>query len=311
MLDWWVVDQFAGCCPILNTPSPCHRPPNHQLIQLAVKNVFIRGSVVRYIQIPASEVDVQLLVSDPDAGFVEPFAVSVRPGQYTVVDLAGDERVPTGVSLGAYVETRNDVPVVAARVVQSSSDAPAALAAGVGGPGRSVSVGVPLVATGWVVPVAATNAGGARLGITNLGLRDAEVEVALLRAGTATPLDGGTVSVPAGRRVEVDLGEVDDPAALSVLVTASQPVAVERNVVFASGFTLAPAVILGGTASRPQVAVPDTATSPTVVLEGVTTTSTAPPATDTTDPTAVDTSAVDSAEVPAETTVPDDTTGGG
>jgi predicted nucleotidyltransferase len=29
--------------------------------QLAVKNVFIRGSVVRYIQIPASEVDVQLL----------------------------------------------------------------------------------------------------------------------------------------------------------------------------------------------------------------------------------------------------------
>lgn len=29
--------------------------------QLAVKNVFIRGSVVRYIQIPASEVDTQLL----------------------------------------------------------------------------------------------------------------------------------------------------------------------------------------------------------------------------------------------------------
>ncbi|GAB5032927.1 u6 snrna-associated sm-like protein lsm2 [Nannochloropsis oceanica] len=28
---------------------------------LAVKNVFIRGSVIRFIQLPASEVDVQLL----------------------------------------------------------------------------------------------------------------------------------------------------------------------------------------------------------------------------------------------------------
>lgn len=266
-----------------------------------------------------AEVDVQLLVSDPDAGFIEPFAVSVRPGQYATVDLADDERVPTGVPLGAYVETRNDVAVVAARVVQSSSDAASALAAGVGGPGRSVSVGVPLVATGWVVPVGATNAGGARLGITNLGLRDAEVEFTLLRDGSVTPFDGSTVAVPAGRRVEVDLGDVDDPATLSVVVRASQPVAVERNVVFGSGFTLAPAVIVGGTASRPQVAVPDTATSPTVVLEGITTTTVAPPAADSTDSadtTAPDATAPDATADPnappgAETTVPDDATGGG
>jgi len=264
-----------------------------------------------------AEVDVQLLVSDPDAGFIEPFAVSVRAGQYTVVDLADDERVPTDVPLGAYVETRNDVPVVAARVVQSTGDAEGAVAAGVRGPGRSVSVGVPLVATGWVVPVGATTTAGARLGITNLGLRDAEVEVTLLRNGTATPLDDGSVSVPAGRRVEVDLGGIDDPAALSVLVTATQPVAVERNVVFGSGFTLAPAIILGGTATRPQVAVPDTATSPTVVLEGVTTTTTPPPTTDTTaaEPNAdadadADTGADPGADSGTDGTAPADTGGG-
>jgi hypothetical protein len=30
-------------------------------VQLSVKNCFIRGSVVRYVQLPADEVDTQLL----------------------------------------------------------------------------------------------------------------------------------------------------------------------------------------------------------------------------------------------------------
>lgn len=220
-----------------------------------------------------AEVDVQLLSSDPEAGFVEPFAVSVRPGQYAVVDLNEDERVPAGVALGAYVETRNEVPIVAARVVRSTSDSAAATAAGVGGPGASTSVGVPLVATGWVVPVGATNVSGARLGVTNLGLRDTEVTITVLRDGSATAIADSPIALAAGRRIEVDLGEIADAGTVSVLVTSTQPVAVERNLVYgAGGFAFAPAVVLGGTASRPQVAVPDTSTSPTVVLEGITTT---------------------------------------
>jgi hypothetical protein len=62
------------------------------------------------------------------------------------------------------------------------------------------------------------------------------------------------------------------------------------------------------------VAVPDTATSPTVVLEGITTTTVAPPATDSTDSadtTAPDATADPNAPAGAETTVPDDATGGG
>ncbi|XP_075859600.1 U6 snRNA-associated Sm-like protein LSm2 isoform X3 [Microcebus murinus] len=33
----------------------------HSVDQLSVKNCFIRGSVVRYVQLPADEVDTQLL----------------------------------------------------------------------------------------------------------------------------------------------------------------------------------------------------------------------------------------------------------
>lgn len=32
-----------------------------QILQLSVKNCFIRGSVVRYVQLPGDEVDTQLL----------------------------------------------------------------------------------------------------------------------------------------------------------------------------------------------------------------------------------------------------------
>ena len=44
--------------------SQCMHTATHSplpTLQLAVKNVFIRGSVIRFIQLPASEIDVQLL----------------------------------------------------------------------------------------------------------------------------------------------------------------------------------------------------------------------------------------------------------
>lgn len=41
------------------SPDPPTHPPFPP--QLSVKNCFIRGSVVRYVQLPADEVDTQLL----------------------------------------------------------------------------------------------------------------------------------------------------------------------------------------------------------------------------------------------------------
>jgi hypothetical protein len=38
-----------------------NKPIHKNLFQLSVKNCFIRGSVVRYVQLPGDEVDTQLL----------------------------------------------------------------------------------------------------------------------------------------------------------------------------------------------------------------------------------------------------------
>lgn len=50
---WWVIGSVCGSIPgwLIAFPSD----------QMAVKNCFIRGSVVRYVQLPTEHVDTQLL----------------------------------------------------------------------------------------------------------------------------------------------------------------------------------------------------------------------------------------------------------
>ncbi len=228
-----------------------------------------------------AEVDVQLLVDDPATnGFIEPFEITVRPGQFAVVDLVDEPRVPAGVGFAAYVETRNGVPVVAARVIRNSDPT---------GSGASISIGTPVLATGWVVPLGGMrNGDGARVGISNLGLRDAEVTVSVVSGGSRQVLaEADGLTVAAGTRVELNFADIADPGSASLLIESTQPVAVERGLVFSGrrGFALATAIAIGGTLSRPQSAVPDTSTSPTVVLDGLTTTTTAPPGTAEPEPT--------------------------
>lgn len=54
------------CTPYSSPAAPapsdgCLSSHCFHLLQLSVKNCFIRGSVVRYVQLPADEVDTQLL----------------------------------------------------------------------------------------------------------------------------------------------------------------------------------------------------------------------------------------------------------
>ena len=219
-----------------------------------------------------ADVDVQILVDDPATnGFVEPFEITIRPGQYAVVDLGEEERVPAGVPLGAYVESINGVPVVAARAIRSGATGAAAVAAGVAGPGTSITVGAPLLATEWVVPFAGARGGnGVRVAVSNLGLRDTEVTLVAYAGGSSVPLgDAGSLLVRAGNRVEIELAQGVDSTGVFVVVTSAQPVAVERGVDFGGdGFMVASAVAGASTVSRPSPALPDTSTSPTVVLDG-------------------------------------------
>ena len=218
-----------------------------------------------------AEVDVQLLVDDPAVGFVEPFEVSVRPGQFTVVGAADDNRVPDGAAVAAYVESRNGIDVVAAEVVRTTGASPY-------GPGASLSVGSPVLATTWVVPRAGVRASaGVQLGITNLGVRDSDVTIELVADGEVVAGDPQPLTVAAGTRAVINVNDlagfddIDDPGSLSVVVTSTQPVAVGRVVQFANnrGFSVASAIVGLATGSWPPLAQPEISTPPTVVLDGI------------------------------------------
>ncbi len=93
-----------------------------------------------------AEVDVQVLLDDPATnGLAEPFELTVEPGGYGVVDVFADGRVPVGVAHQILVRSRNDVAVVAQRVISGGADASL--------PGLSATMGSPDVATRWLVPV--------------------------------------------------------------------------------------------------------------------------------------------------------------
>lgn len=212
-----------------------------------------------------AEVDVQVLVDDPETNpFVDPYELSVRPGQFSVVELGEDERLADGVGFATLVESRNGEPVVAARVLDAT-ESPA---------GRSVSLGSPVVATRWLAPLPGSpgdedDVVGRSLAIANAGTRAVDVTVSVLDEGDTEVVDERSVE-PATRGV-VDLDDLDVPDGALVEVEASSPVAVGRVLTFddGEGFAEVPAIPVAGTLERPTPAVIEPTTSPTVVLDGL------------------------------------------
>lgn len=223
----------------------------------------------------AADVDVQLLVDDPDIGFIEPFEVTVRPGQFTVINpVDDDDRVPDGALVAAYVEARNGVDVVAVQVVRTTGRSPY-------GRGASISVGSPVLATEWVMPLGGVRNGDpVQLGITNLGVRDAELSIDLVSDGelvATTP-----ITATAGSRAVIDVAALDgyddrvEPGSLSVVVRSTHPVVVGRYAQFLNnrGFALSVGIVADNSGSWPPVAQPEVVVPPTVVIDDITTTTT-------------------------------------
>lgn len=198
----------------------------------------------------AAEVDVQVVLDDPATnGVAEPFEVRVDAGGYEVVDVFADGRVPTGVAHQVVVRSRNDVPVVAERVVSGGADA--ALS------GLSTTMGSPDVATRWLAPVASVDgAVTAAVVVSNpSGDRDAVVTVRAVSGGRFDVIEGldGLTLPPAGRRV-VELGA--DGLGLERLaldVGADGPVVVETRFGFEdpAGFSYVVATPVAGAVSAP------------------------------------------------------------
>lgn len=223
-----------------------------------------------------AEVDVQVVIDDQDVnGVVEPFEITVRGGQYQVVDLRQDERVPAGVGWTGYAQSRNGVGVVAARLVRDD---------GTSGPAAEVTtMGAPIGATRWQLPLATVaDADPASVVVTNPGAAEVTVTASTVAGGAVAPVATATdVIVPAGQRRVLDLSPVATVAGASLQVEASGPVVAEAALAWpgdagSSSWLLLP--VEGALAELPA-AVVDAGPAPTVVLDGVIPDDTAPPET--------------------------------
>ncbi|MCB1267192.1 MAG: hypothetical protein H6516_04415 [Microthrixaceae bacterium] len=177
--------------------------------------------------------------SDPP----EPIEVAVEPRHYAVVDLSAETRIP-GVGYHS-IEVESDRPVVVARTTTLSAGPDPATDAGIAvrpalGRGVALSTGTPVLARSWTVPSINAGADPAPVvAVHNPGEGIARVTLEVVAAGSSSALPGATdVEVAPGDSVVVPLGPAAAPE-VAVVVTSSEPVAVERITVYAPDVDLA------------------------------------------------------------------------
>jgi hypothetical protein len=213
-----------------------------------------------------AEVDLEVLLDDPETnGVAEPFEISVQPRRYAVVDVFGDGRVPIGVAHAAVVRTRNDVPVVAQRV----------LVGGEGSAQRGVSytLGSPVVASRWLAPVAALSgvSGAAAIVFNPSPTEPVVLSARMLGTGRYETIEGldGVTLPPLGRAV-IDIGPegmgYEQPA---LEIDAQGPLVVESRFGFAEGDDIAylMAVPVAGSVDVPTSVVGELSQQ-TIILGG-------------------------------------------
>lgn len=214
------------------TLTPGVRAPGlYWRLPAGVSSDFVREQVV--VANPTddvAEVELTFALEEPDRnGTLEPFPLTVGPGESTVFDVASVGTVPN-VPHSIEVRSENRVPVVVERLLSAVGDSPYV--------GRAASTGTPVAAPQWVFaagPSPSVESG--RIALVNPG--DAAVEVALtgFGAGTsipipATPPGEGAETGPqrftlaAGARFEVAL-----TGASSIEVSATGPIVAERRLV--------------------------------------------------------------------------------
>ena len=156
-------------------------------------------STTMVMQNPSDEpAEVQLQIRLDDAsinGSVAPFEVTIAAHHYGAVDVSSAGQVPQGVGYTAAAVSTNGVPIVADRTV--TAVAPASPV------GMTVTMGSPVVATEWLVPVATSpRSPSATVVVTNPSSTDpVTVTVATVGGGATQPLaDGNAVPDRAGGR---------------------------------------------------------------------------------------------------------------
>ncbi|UDY35609.1 DUF5719 family protein [Dermatobacter hominis] len=167
----------------------------------------------------------------------EPLEVAVEPRRYAVVDLSAESRIP-GVGYHS-IEVESDHPVVAARTSSLTggpdpSPDPAVLVRPALTSGVAISNGTPVLARTWVVPSIDAGRDPAPVVLVhNPGEGIAKVTLTAVAAGAETELTGATdLEVAPGDSVAVPLAAAGAAPEITVRVSASEPVVVERITVF-------------------------------------------------------------------------------
>jgi len=189
-----------------------------------------------------AEVDIELLPHDPDV-LLEPFALSVRPGQYATIDLdtvvsLQDDSIT---DVNAVVRSANGVPVVVNRVVAVPQTPPDVVATEAAVPGVSATVGMTAPARRLVVGADLVPGGaGSRLTIVNPSADAiAVVTLTVLEGGARDALE--PVELAPGATLVVDLDELAD-GPMSVLVDSTAPLVAARETVGITSRSVASAV---------------------------------------------------------------------
>lgn len=187
-----------------------------------------------------AEVEVEVRLDDPDElGPPEPFALTVGPGRYSLVDLHDEERIPQGEGHAIVVRSLNGVPITAERVNAASDPAE--------NEGITSVSGAPYGGPIWYFAAGGPSTEEDRDEIlVILNLSDEEevtYDLTGFDAGQQIAIEGqqGQTIAPGGRAV-IRLGDHIDRDELSVVVRASGPVVAERGLHRIGGLGLSQAL---------------------------------------------------------------------
>jgi hypothetical protein len=178
---------------------------------------------------------------------LEPFALSIRPGQYATLDL--DSVVPLQdpalTDVNVVVRTGNGVPVVVNRVVAVPESPPDPTTGVVAVPGVSATAGMTAPARRLVVGADLVPGGtGSRLVVANPSTESiAVVALQLLDAGVRTDLPA--VELAPGASAVVDLDELAE-GPVAVVIDSSVPVVAARETVGITSRSISSAVPVSG-----------------------------------------------------------------
>lgn len=168
------------------------------------------------------------LVPILDGGSAEPFDLTIPPLGRVVLVSGDQQRLPNGVGHGMVAHSTNGVPVVVDRTVEANA-APRA--------GRAQVLGARRAATRWALATGqASEAIDEWIVVLNPGPRTASVSLTGLAEGQPLAIEVlQDLAVPAGGRVALRLTDHVKRDVLPLVVSATAPVVVERDLYAAKG----------------------------------------------------------------------------